>query len=227
MKGRLKEMDWFRAYSLGILRGSLSDASDEIQIIWIKILAMESETKNRDGCLRFCEGKPYTDEYIATICLKPVEAIKYAIAAFEKDIDKQTKLPRVSREPDGSLRLNKWLIYQYEQEQEERRRRRQGQVRTPIGSQIDEAKDLKDRMERLPEVAAEVSKQIKEQQEIDKKVAKGRKKGGNYADNGKLRICICSLCSKEFKTVVEEDEIVDEVEGKVASLMCEECRRNN
>jgi len=220
-------MDWFRAYSSGILRGSLSDASDEIQIIWIKILAMESETKNRDGCLRFCEGKPYTDEYIATICLKPVQAIKYAIAAFEKDIDKQTKLPRVSREPDGSLKLNKWLIYQYEQEQDEKRRRRQGQVRTQIGSQIDEAKDLKDRMERQPDVAIKVGEQIKEQREIDKKVDKGHKKGGNYADNGKVRVCVCTTCSREFKTVVEMDEIVTEVNGRVTSLMCKECRKDN
>jgi len=220
-------MDWFRAYSSGILRGSLSDASDEIQIIWIKILAMESETKNRDGCLRFCEGKPYTDEYIATICLKPVQAIKYAIAAFEKDIDRKTKLPRVSREVDGSLRLNKWLIYQYEQEQDEKRRRRQGQVRTQIGSQIDEAKDLKDRMERQPDIALKVSEQIKEQQETDKKVVKGHKKGGNYSDNGKVRVCVCTMCSRQFNTVVEVDEIVTEVEGKVVSLMCKECRKDN
>lgn len=220
-------MDWFRAYSSGILRGSLSDASDEIQLIWIKLLAIESETKNRDGCLRFCEGKPYTDEYIATVCLKPVEAIKYAISAFEKDIDKQTKLPRVSRESDGSLRLNKWLIYQYEQEQEERRRRRQGQVRTQIGIQIDEAKDLKDRMERQPDIALKVSEQIKEQQEVDQRVANSHKKGGNYADNGKMRICVCKLCSREFKTVVEIDEIITEVNGRVTNLMCKECRKDN
>lgn len=176
-------MDWFRAYSSGILRGSLSDASDEIQIIWIKILAMESETKNRDGCLRFCEGKPYTDEYIATICLKPVEAIKYAISVFEKDIDKQTKLPRVSREADGSLHLNKWLIYQYEQEQMEKRRRRQAQLHTPTGSKLDEAKDLKDRMERMPDVAMKIGEEMKEVQELNKKVDRQHKKGEGYADN--------------------------------------------
>jgi hypothetical protein len=121
-------MDWFRAYSAGILRGSLSDASDEIQLIWIKFLAIESETKNRDGCLRFCEGKPYANEYIATLCLKPVDAVQRAIAIFEQDIDKKTNTPRVSRETDGSLRLNKWLIYQYEQDmkkQAERAKKRE------------------------------------------------------------------------------------------------------
>ena len=218
-------MDWFRAYSSGILRGSLSDASDEIQIIWIKLLAIESETKNRDGCLRFCEGKPYTDDYIATLCLKPVEAIHYAVAAFEKDIDRKTKLPRVSREQDGSLKLNKWLIYQYEQEQEEKRRRKQGQVHTAIGSQIDEAKDLKDRMQRLPDVAVEVGKQIEAQQEIDKKVASNHRRGGNYSNNGKKHHCICEKCSKEFEMVIEVDEIVVESYGKVTNFTCEKCKK--
>jgi RNase P subunit RPR2 len=219
-------MDWFRAYSSGILRGSLSDASDEIQIIWIKFLAIESETKNRDSCLRFCEGKPYSDEYIATLCLKPVEAIHYAITVFEHDIDKKTGLPRVSRESDGSLKLNKWLIYQYEQEQEEKRRRKQGQVHTEAGSQIDEAKDLKDRMERLPDVAVVVGKQIEAKIEADKKVNKAHKKGGNFADNGNIRECICNQCSKPFKTVVEKEEVVEEVDGKVVSLTCSKCRKD-
>lgn len=105
-------MEWFATYSAGILRGSLSDADDTIQLIWIKLMAMANEAKNPDsGRLEFAPGKPYPLSYIATICMKTEGELRSAIDEFKADISLDGT-PRVAIDTDGTLVLNNWGRHQ-------------------------------------------------------------------------------------------------------------------
>lgn len=106
-------MDWFATHSAGILRGSLSNADDKIQLIWIKFMAMANEAKDPiSGRLEFAKGQPYPLDYIAAICRKPIEDIKEAIAEFQNDISKDGHTPRIVIESDGTIVLSNWGRYQ-------------------------------------------------------------------------------------------------------------------
>jgi hypothetical protein len=105
-------MNWFATHSAGILRGSLSAAPDTIQIIWVKFMAMANEAKNPEsGRLEFAKGQPYSMDYIAMICRKPVQDVEAALASFRTDLS-QDGTPRVTVEPDGTVVLNNWAKYQ-------------------------------------------------------------------------------------------------------------------
>jgi hypothetical protein len=103
-------MDWLKLDSKGILRGSLAQSDYTTQLIWIKMLAMANETRDRDGYLRYAEGKPYSLEYIAQICNVTMDELKNAIDLFEDDI--RDGKSRVSFTDDGSLFLSNWNHYQ-------------------------------------------------------------------------------------------------------------------
>lgn len=106
-------MDWFATHSAGILRGSLSNADDKVQLIWIKFMAMANEAKDPiSGRLEFAKGQPYPLDYIAAICRKPVEDIKEAINEFKNDISKDHITPRIIVENDGTIVLSNWSRYQ-------------------------------------------------------------------------------------------------------------------
>jgi hypothetical protein len=108
-------MDWFATWSAGILRGSLSEAPDSIQLIWLKLMAMANEAKDPlSGRLEFAKGKPYSLDYIATICLKPIGELETALEEFQKDISKDGT-PRITIEPDGTVVLNNWARHQPKQ----------------------------------------------------------------------------------------------------------------
>ena len=103
-------MDWLKLDSKGILRGSLAQSDYTTQLIWIKMLAMANETRDRDGYLRYAEGKPYSLEYVAQICNVTMDELKNAIDLFEDDI--RGGKSRVSFADDGSLFLTNWNHYQ-------------------------------------------------------------------------------------------------------------------
>lgn len=105
-------MDWFSIHTSGILRGSLSNADDTVQLIWIKLMCMANEAKNpATGRLEFAPGQPYPISYISTICRKTEEEIKNALEMFKLDISIDGT-PRISIDTDGTICLNNWVMYQ-------------------------------------------------------------------------------------------------------------------
>ena len=105
-------MDWFAAHCAGILRGSLSRANDNIQLIWIKLMAMANEAKDPlSGRLEFAKGQPYDLTYISTICGKSITEIRAALHSFINDVSSDGT-PRVTVEEDGTVILNNWTKYQ-------------------------------------------------------------------------------------------------------------------
>lgn len=103
-------MKWLKLDSKGVLRGSLARADIATQLIWIKLLCMANETRDRDGYLRFKEGEPYSLDYIATACGVTINQLGIAIDDFIDDI--RDGHSRVEFAPDGSVKLNNWEKYQ-------------------------------------------------------------------------------------------------------------------
>lgn len=103
-------MDWLKLNSKGILRGSLARADNVTQLIWIKMLAMANETRDRDGYLRYKKGEPYSLDFIATICNITRQQLDMAIDDFLDDI--RDGKPRIDFTDDGSIKLNNWSYYQ-------------------------------------------------------------------------------------------------------------------
>lgn len=110
-------MDWLKLNSKGILRGSLARSNNVTQLIWIKLLAMASETRDRDGYLRYKKGEPYSLDFIAQICNVSRNDLDIALDDFMDDI--RDGIPRVEFAEDGSLRLNNWTYYQTRPVEEE------------------------------------------------------------------------------------------------------------
>lgn len=105
-------MDWFATHSAGILRGSLCEAEDTTQLIWIKFMAMANEAKDPfSGRLEFAKGHPYDKTYLATLCRKTEGDIELALYAFERDISPDGTA-RITIEADGTVVLNNWGKYQ-------------------------------------------------------------------------------------------------------------------
>jgi hypothetical protein len=120
-------MEWFVAHSAGILRGSMVNADDTTQLIWIKYMAMANEAKDPDsGRLEFAKGQPYPIEYIAMICRKTVDEVLLAEEHFMADLNRDGVTPRVMIEEDGTRVLSNWKHYQ---------RRRDGK-RTPDPAEL-------------------------------------------------------------------------------------------
>lgn len=106
-------MEWFATYSSGILRGSMVNADDTTQLIWIKYMAMANEAKDADsGRLEFAKGQPYPIDYIATICRKTVPEVLIAEEYFKADMNKDSVTPRLLIEEDGTRVLTNWRHYQ-------------------------------------------------------------------------------------------------------------------
>jgi hypothetical protein len=103
-------MDWLKLDNKGILRGSLAQSDYTTQLIWIKMLAMANETRDRDGYLRYAIGKPYSLEYIAQICNVTMAELENAIDLFEDDV--RAGKSRIQFAEDGSIFLSNWNYYQ-------------------------------------------------------------------------------------------------------------------
>ena len=58
-------MEWVKIWTNGILRGSLSQSKDVVQLVWIKLLCLMQESKFRNGRFEFAPGKPYPINFIA------------------------------------------------------------------------------------------------------------------------------------------------------------------
>jgi hypothetical protein len=103
-------MEWFKTYQDGVLRGSLSTTNNTTQLIWLKFLAIENETRLRDGWLHYAKGKPMSREYLATVCNVTVEELNVAITEFLGDIDKDGHA-RIEID-NGDIYIKNWEKYQ-------------------------------------------------------------------------------------------------------------------
>lgn len=104
-------MEWFKAYQDGLLRGSLCSANNTTQLIWVKLLAIENETRLRDGWLHYAPGKPMTREYIAMVCQVTIEELEEALREFSGDLDRAGH-PRIEIAKDGDIFIKNWEKYQ-------------------------------------------------------------------------------------------------------------------
>jgi len=111
-------MDWLKLDSKGILRGSLSAAPDTTQLIWVKLLALANETRDRDGYLRRKEGEPFTLLFIAEVCNVSISDLQAALCDFRDDV--RDGHPRMEFADDGSIHLLNWEQYQHLPEDKKR-----------------------------------------------------------------------------------------------------------
>jgi hypothetical protein len=103
-------MPFFKAYSEGVLRGSLASTDDSTQLIWFKLIAMANETRDRDGYLRFAPGKPYNKEYIIQALNTTQEKYDNAIKEFLGDV--RNGHARIEVLDDGTIFLTNFMQYQ-------------------------------------------------------------------------------------------------------------------
>lgn len=104
-------MEWFKAFQDGILRGSLCATNKTTQLIWIKLLAIENETRLRDGWLHYAPGRPMTREYLAMVCQVTVEELEEALREFQSDFDRGGH-PRIEIAETGEIFIKNWEKYQ-------------------------------------------------------------------------------------------------------------------
>ena len=105
-------MAWFKLHTRGVLRGSLEGYDAVIQLIWIKLLAIESETKTRDGWLHYAPGNPMSHERLASECGVSLDWFEEALGVFRKELDAVTGNPRIVEAANGDIYLTNWEYYQ-------------------------------------------------------------------------------------------------------------------
>jgi len=104
-------MEWFKTYQDGVLRGSLATTNNTTQLIWVKLLAIQNETRLRDGWLHYSPGRPMPREYLAMVCNVTLEELDLAIKEFQGDLDKDGH-SRIDIAPDGDIFIKNWEKYQ-------------------------------------------------------------------------------------------------------------------
>lgn len=104
-------MDWFKAYQDGLLRGSLCATDNTTQLVWMKLLAVENETRLRDGWLHYAPGRPMTREYLAMVCQVTVVELELALQEFLCDLDREGH-PRIEINAEGEIFIKNWEKYQ-------------------------------------------------------------------------------------------------------------------
>ena len=104
---------WFKVETEGWLQGSIRmDLSPEQRGIWIDLLALASNTRLRDGTLRFAPGKPMPREWIASTLRVTVELLNSAIEACLADTNKHDNKHRIEIWKDGTIELTNFAMYQ-------------------------------------------------------------------------------------------------------------------
>ena len=104
-------MEWCKMWPNGILRGSLCTEDDSVQLVWLKLLCIASETHVRNGRLEFRKGRPMSHKYLINYLHTTPLKFNKAIDVFKKDIGKNNK-PRITVEDDGTIVITNWKLYQ-------------------------------------------------------------------------------------------------------------------
>lgn len=114
-------MDWLKLTSNGILRGSLAQSRDVVQLTWIKLLALMNETHFRNGRFEYAMGKPYSLDFIAMSCGITRPILEGCIAEYQEDINPNDGLPRVYFDSE-TLVLTNWAKYQDKKQEDEKKK---------------------------------------------------------------------------------------------------------
>lgn len=101
----MSKYTWLKLDTEGILRGTLSNADNIVQLVWIKLLCLHSETHARDGWLHHSPGNPYSHEYIAVNCFVTVPILEKCLEVYRGD-------GRITEGPDGDIFIVNWERYQ-------------------------------------------------------------------------------------------------------------------
>jgi len=98
----------------GWLDGSIRmDLTPAERGVWMDLISLASETRERDGTLNFAPGKPMSKEYIANRLRIPLDLLESTIKACKKDSNKENNgVQRIMEYPDGTLYLPNYMHYQ-------------------------------------------------------------------------------------------------------------------
>lgn len=105
-------MEYIKLNTRGILRGSLCQSDDVVQLVWIKLLCFMSETKQRNGRFEYAPGKPYDLDFIALNIGTSRVVLEACLREFEADVNPEDEQPRIKFDNDGTLILVNWERYQ-------------------------------------------------------------------------------------------------------------------
>jgi hypothetical protein len=134
-------MEWIKLYSKGILSGSLSRSDNTTQLLWVKLMAMVNETRQRDGWLHYAVGKPMERTRIAETCGVSLIELNTALAEFLND--KNTDgTARIYIKEDGDIFLTNWELYQSKPPREAAKEvaiSKNKQKSNELGNQLEEA----------------------------------------------------------------------------------------
>ena len=104
---------WFKIDTDGWLQGSIRiDLTPEQRGIWIDLLALASNTRLRDGTLRFAPDKPMPRDWIANNLRIPLESLNSTITACQLDKNKEDGRSRIEVWDDGTIEITNFARYQ-------------------------------------------------------------------------------------------------------------------
>ena len=99
--------------TLGWLQGSIRiDMTSAQRGVWSDLIALASNTRMRDGTLRFAEDKPMPREYIANTLNITVEELNSCINVCIEDKNRDNTGHRIDIWEDGTIELMNFDKYQ-------------------------------------------------------------------------------------------------------------------
>lgn len=97
----------------GWLQGSIrTDMNLAQRGCWSDLIALASNTRMRDGTLRFAEDKPMSREYIANVLNITIEELNSCINVCVSDKNKDDDSHRIEIWEDGTIELKNFGRYQ-------------------------------------------------------------------------------------------------------------------
>lgn len=107
------KLPWFKVDSTGWLIGSIRHDMDAAQRgVWIDLLALASECRERNGKLTFAPGKPMPIDYIASYLRIPVDLLQSTIDICTRDKNKNDNHKRIEILDDGTIMIANYAQYQ-------------------------------------------------------------------------------------------------------------------
>ena len=114
-------MQWFKADTAGILRGSIRfTMTPEQRSVWFDLLALASDSRLNDGTLRVAEGIPMDRDRIAEQLIISRDLLDSVINICCEDRNRDDNGYRMKVWDDGTIEICNWTKYQAVPEQHKR-----------------------------------------------------------------------------------------------------------
>jgi hypothetical protein len=138
-------VEWFKVWHTEILRGSLVAEDDSTQLIWLKLNALVSDSKLRNGRLEYGKGKPMSYDFIIESINTTPEKFNKAIVILSTE-EEYDGISRITIEDNGTIVLNKWEYEQRNNVKKPKRKpmshdQKQGMTRSLVNQNPDTARD--------------------------------------------------------------------------------------